>query len=970
MDNGLPQNSVKDIIKDKYGYLWLSTEDGIVRYDGVKFEHFNNFPLPNLNFEYFRGDISKDSIAIFGSNPTHPVIIKNRKPVFYMGKGIEPLMISHNNSLYVKINKNLFFEGGPSYFQTFALNFKNSRYYFNQKDVFYNNKSASLDMPSGFNSLKSLPYIFADHEHVFIIDKKRNKIITIYHGEVSETVTEDLILYDKDTKIYWQQLSNQTFLINKNNIYRVYHKNNKIDVEFLTRYETFDTDQIQAMFYDEQYKKLYLGSSTKGFNILPINGFYTSKNTIEYADNVFYSTLPYGKNSVITPAGTVYTRNGLIENKHFEKIPYKMFLLYDDQLNIFYKKYSTIIKRSKKSGYKEYDSIPSKRYLKAVNSFDKKIVVTYNEAGGKNFFTTFDENGKKESEVTLHTQVAPEFIGKFDPAFYLLQNGTDLLWFSIKKQAVTFSIKLNIGLKQIQKIQNDVYLLTTFKNGLYILKNKKLLKLPLDPEKKLATAHIFLEDSKGNFWISSNDGLYKVRKKHILDFIENKRKNVFYYRYTKEDGLVNNEFNGTCFKPGNKLENGEFVFSSMEGLVFFKPDEIQSVYPNSEDLYLERAKTENKIVSFKNKLVLPADYKNAEILLDIPYYGNLENINLEYTIDDKNSQWKRVTNKAINLVGLSYGKHDITVRMLVSPDGNFTYKKISVEVEPQFYQTIWFRILSVSSLLLLILVIVHSRTRFLKSKNIVLKKTVIKKAKELDESLKNLQENQQKLSNQSEYEKKIIENIIHDITTPVRFIALISQQLTDATDPETQKEYFESLHASSEQLHKYTLNLKDYTQMYKEDTYYEDEYYSLAEIINEKRLLFHKIALHNNTIITNETDNDIKINIKKSVMNMILHNLIDNSVKNTFDGFITISGTLHSNKEIIINIKDTGNGMQSKDIEYYNNLFSIHGKISDSKFKSSLGLYLISQVSKKINMNITFTKNKPQGTSVELIIKP
>jgi len=28
-DNRLPQNSIKDIIKDKYGFIWLTTENGI-----------------------------------------------------------------------------------------------------------------------------------------------------------------------------------------------------------------------------------------------------------------------------------------------------------------------------------------------------------------------------------------------------------------------------------------------------------------------------------------------------------------------------------------------------------------------------------------------------------------------------------------------------------------------------------------------------------------------------------------------------------------------------------------------------------------------------------------------------------------------------------------------------------------------------------------------------------------------------
>src|SRR5262245_10754323 len=40
-DNGLPQNSVSSILQTKDGYLWLTTNDGLVRYDGVHFTIFN-----------------------------------------------------------------------------------------------------------------------------------------------------------------------------------------------------------------------------------------------------------------------------------------------------------------------------------------------------------------------------------------------------------------------------------------------------------------------------------------------------------------------------------------------------------------------------------------------------------------------------------------------------------------------------------------------------------------------------------------------------------------------------------------------------------------------------------------------------------------------------------------------------------------------------------------------------------------
>ena len=40
-DNGLPQNSVLSILQTRDGYLWLTTYDGLVRFDGVRFTIFN-----------------------------------------------------------------------------------------------------------------------------------------------------------------------------------------------------------------------------------------------------------------------------------------------------------------------------------------------------------------------------------------------------------------------------------------------------------------------------------------------------------------------------------------------------------------------------------------------------------------------------------------------------------------------------------------------------------------------------------------------------------------------------------------------------------------------------------------------------------------------------------------------------------------------------------------------------------------
>lgn len=45
-ENGLPQNSVHQIFQSNDGYIWIATEDGIARFDGIDFKIFNHENVP------------------------------------------------------------------------------------------------------------------------------------------------------------------------------------------------------------------------------------------------------------------------------------------------------------------------------------------------------------------------------------------------------------------------------------------------------------------------------------------------------------------------------------------------------------------------------------------------------------------------------------------------------------------------------------------------------------------------------------------------------------------------------------------------------------------------------------------------------------------------------------------------------------------------------------------------------------
>ena len=52
-DNGLPQNTIRAIVQTRDGYLWLTTFDGLARFDGVRFTVFDKSNTPAITNNRF-----------------------------------------------------------------------------------------------------------------------------------------------------------------------------------------------------------------------------------------------------------------------------------------------------------------------------------------------------------------------------------------------------------------------------------------------------------------------------------------------------------------------------------------------------------------------------------------------------------------------------------------------------------------------------------------------------------------------------------------------------------------------------------------------------------------------------------------------------------------------------------------------------------------------------------------------------
>src|SRR4026209_214960 len=77
-DNGLPQNTVYDVIQTRDGYLWLTTFDGLARFDGVRFTVFDKSNSKGINSNRFT-DLyeARDGTLLIGTEDAGLTVCRN-----------------------------------------------------------------------------------------------------------------------------------------------------------------------------------------------------------------------------------------------------------------------------------------------------------------------------------------------------------------------------------------------------------------------------------------------------------------------------------------------------------------------------------------------------------------------------------------------------------------------------------------------------------------------------------------------------------------------------------------------------------------------------------------------------------------------------------------------------------------------------------------------------------------------------
>ena len=200
-----------------------------------------------------------------------------------------------------------------------------------------------------------------------------------------------------------------------------------------------------------------------------------------------------------------------------------------------------------------------------------------------------------------------------------------------------------------------------------------------------------LEDRHANFWISSNRGIYRVSRRELNEMADGRRSQITAVAFGKADGMLNSECNGGRQPAGLIAPDGRLWFPTMGGVAVVDP-EAAPVNPLSPPVLIESVMVERAAVRFGEGVRVGPGQRDLEIAYTGLSLIKPDQVRFRYKLEGLNNDWVEAgTRRVAYFPYLSPGSYTFRV-LAANSDGiwNDTGASLRVVVAAPFYRTIWF----------------------------------------------------------------------------------------------------------------------------------------------------------------------------------------------------------------------------------------------------------------------------------------
>jgi signal transduction histidine kinase/ligand-binding sensor domain-containing protein/DNA-binding response OmpR family regulator len=989
-DDGLPQNSIQALLRTRDGYLWIGTQEGLVRFNGLEFKVFNKATTDAIRHNDIRalyedragalwigtfgGGIVRYEDGQFKNYSVHSGLSNN---------SITCILQDHKGNLWVGTNDGLneFVDGkiitlhksdGLSDNAIHAMaEAVDGRLIVGTSaglDQIVNGRPAGPYSPS-FSNKVSVKALLRDHSGALWIGTENHGFDQLSRGKLTHYGVQQGLpnapvhaIYQDDQDTIWIGTEGGGICRLVSEKFGCYSSKNGLSGDF-----------VESIVQDDE-GSLWVGSETGGLNRFKEGALtnYGSEIGLRGSPRAIFEDRD-GSLWLGTSAGLFRMKDGKVTPYLTNKGAANNYVY-----AMFQDRAGNVWVGTDEGGLNKFTGHSVKTYTKADGLADNWIPAIYEDRSGDIWIGTFSGGVSRLRDGKFTNYTIRDGLGS-NRVWAIQQDHQGNLWFGTDaglslfrdgkftnvdlQESTAEDLGMGSAVMVIYEDREHVFWIGTYGGGLKRLKDGKITSINVRQGLFDDTTWSILEDDLGNFWMSSNRGIFSVKKDDLNAFAESKITHVASQGYGTVDGMESNECNGGTQYSGWKTKDGKLLFACLKSVVVVDPNNLPR-NPWAPPVVIESVKINQK-ENVPSGISMPAGAGELEFKYAALSYSAPKRIVFKCKLEGFEQEWNTPSTPGfMRYTNLPPGHYTFRVKA-ANNDGvwNESGTSFSFYLEPRFYQTGWFYLLAGVVMVLSPIGIYLLRIRQIRMRERELTVLVGRRTRELQDA-KELAEAA------TQAKSDFLANMSHEIRTPLNGVTGMLDLVNQGELTTDQKQLVTMAQDSAGSLMVVINDILDFSKVEAGKLAFDIREFDLTEAVAEASRTMALRAHQKGLELAYQIDPAVPQCLQGDAdrIKQVLINLIGNAIKFTEKGEVILRVTAEepTPEEVLLcfAVADTGIGIPREKQGLIFDAFSQADASTTRKYGGSgLGLAICSRIVALMEGTIWVTSEVGKGST-------